>query len=286
MGLEQQVQQFTVDRPAKERAWFFCDPMKKLILRGKLPGAAGYDETIRLFRRLQSDGVPALDLLPAALPNSWMVNSRAPSSTFQYWMTENFKETWASLLALLDKASDGLGALTESEQNRMQTCVSSLCIRENGIADLSKVLSLLKPDVVPLMDDAAIHFATGLVQRPESANKNSSPSRAFLPMLRWFEEATRQAKEELDALASAYPLGDLGAAQVLDRLLWFDSWGFHLFRTKPEWVWIQDADRAAVVLEEAPAATLRAAPRDPVDLGEAPVSDWSQRCLAKLASLP
>jgi hypothetical protein len=285
MDSEQDTACLTLNRPWATTRWLVASPSEKLVARGKLPGAAGYDETIRLFRRLRAQGVSSVELLPAALPNSWMVNSRAPSAVFQYWMSAQFRPTWTRLLDLLDGAKEGIGALSEQQKQTLQTCVSSLCVKQNGIADLSKVLSLLAPDVVPLMDDAAVHFALNLVERPADVRVNKSPSRAFLPMLEWLAAAQQEREAELNALAASYPLGSLSAAQILDRLLWFESWGYHLFRTQPAWVWVRDEQDEAILNVNRPEVEPAPSVHSAIELAAEGKDLWSDQCRTDLNTL-
>jgi hypothetical protein len=84
---------------------------------------------------------------------------------------------------------------------------------------VSKVLALLVPDVAPLMPPAARAFALG----------DDAPA-DFGAMMDWFVEAVLAWREPLEATAAAFDGATLDAAQVLDRLLWFDSEGHKLFR--------------------------------------------------------
>ena len=117
-----------------------------------------------------------------------------------------------------------------------------------GLAAVTKVLAALRPQLVPLMDDAALWFALESPSRPESAETPSAPSTLFLPMLDWFADAVRLSERALVAVAVRHPDAVLDAAQVLDRLLWVESWGYRLARSgEARWWSVEDGEAAGVV---------------------------------------
>src|SRR5206468_279724 len=63
--------------------WKIERAAEKLRLRAELPGACAYDHAAAALSRARAAGIPARELLPAALPASWLVNARVPSETFQ-----------------------------------------------------------------------------------------------------------------------------------------------------------------------------------------------------------
>ena len=202
----------------------------KLRLRGGLPGAFGYDRAADGFRTAKNRGVPIIDLLPAAMPASWMVNNRAPSPVFRRWLTSPLLEAWSSLLAMLQGGPDSWQGLGGPARDEVAATVVTLSIDGQGPCALSKVLALLVPETVPLMDDAAVARMTGLVDVPDTAERPRAPPDVFVPTLDAFSEAVLQHEETLIELARGYDLCPLDASQVLDRLIWFDSWGHRHFK--------------------------------------------------------
>ncbi|MDP9151652.1 MAG: hypothetical protein M3O36_17155, partial [Myxococcota bacterium] len=91
----------------------------------------------------------------------------------------------------------------------------------NAVEAISKVLALLVPERVPLMPAAARAFALG-----GSASDEAS---AFVAMIQWFRSAVEAGRADLAAWARAHDEVPLCAAQVLDRMLWFDSEGHRHF---------------------------------------------------------
>jgi hypothetical protein len=202
---------------------------RKLLARGGLPGAYGYDLAAGAFRKARRAGVPARDLLAPALPASWMVNARAASPTFQRWLTPPFPERWADLLERLEGGPARWLALGAADRAAVGRALRDLAIDDQGVAAASKTLALLCPETVPLMDDAAIAFAIGGVPEPDGPDDPRAGPEWFTPMLDWFARAVLGAEAALADLARGYPLAALEPAQVLDRLLWFDSFGHRLF---------------------------------------------------------
>lgn len=232
----------------------------KLQVRGRLPGAFGFDLAADRYRAARRAGLAAIDLLPMALPGSWMVNNKVPSPVFYRWLQPHAREHWAALLELLDGDAARWLARTPDERARVDACLRALAgldVAARGgspegpapgtAAGLSKVLALLCPDLVPLMDDAALHFALGSVPRPDTAETPSADTTHVLPMLDWFARAVLDNTPALAALAAAHELAPLSPAQVLDRLLWFETWGYRVCRNPTPWWWVSDGVREAIV---------------------------------------
>lgn len=214
---------------APERRHVIEDADAKLVWRGSLPGASTYDRAADVLRRLQANGASAVDLLPVALPASWMVNAKATSRAMQRWQQKPMVDVWAALLELVavDMAPDGWLATPVEEKDMIVKLVTALATGADGatLTAVTKVLALLRPQLVPLMDDAAIAFALGLVPMPETAEKPSAPPSAFVPMLDWFARAVVDNDESLVGIAARHTAVTLDQTQVLDRLLWVESWG-------------------------------------------------------------
>lgn len=208
------------------------DPDAKLLWRGGLPGASTYDRASHALRMLQAQGAAAIDLLPLALPASWMVNAKATSHAMQRWLSPPAMEAWA---VILEGIGFGLApaewlALPAAERDAIAGAIAALANGEHGatLAAVSKVLALLRPQIVPLMDDAALWFALEHVAEPSTADAPSAPASAFAPMIDWFAQQLIACDSALIAIAVRHDRAVLDAAQTLDRLVWVESWGHRL----------------------------------------------------------
>jgi len=251
--------------PEHSEPWHLGMPHAKLQVRGRLPGAFGFDLAAASYREARRLGVAPVDFLPMALPGSWMVNNKVPSPVFYRWLQPHNRDLWALLLELLDGDCERWLARSADDRASVEAAVHSLAAQDASArtgasggptpgtaAGLSKVLALLCPDTVPLMDDAAIHFALGTVPRPDTADTPTAGPGHFIPMLDWFATAVRVATPALTQLADDYELAPLSPAQVLDRLLWFETWGYRVCRTPSPWWWVCDGTRDAIVPMPAP----------------------------------
>jgi hypothetical protein len=204
--------------------WLFVDADAKLAFRATLPGAYGFDQAAHTLRALQADGVAAIDLLPLALPVTWMVNSKATSRAFRAWLVPPARSLWDALLAQLNVSLDEWKTLGD-ERDAIGMMVTRLAMVEDaGLGAVAKVLGLLRPQLVPLMDDAAVAFAIGAVEAPAEEKASAGPE-VFLPMIDWFAEQVTSAEPVLIELAKRHKQAVLDAPQVLDRMLWMDAWG-------------------------------------------------------------
>jgi hypothetical protein len=202
------------------------DPLAKLDARGSLPGAYGYDLGAHGMRMARARGVPPMALLACAMPGSWMVNCRAPSPVFRAWLSPPLPDVWGGLYELLSGGPESWLSRSSEERAAVTTLVSALCIEGHGVAAVSKVLAYWVGESVPLMDDAMLSLALGAVAEPATADDPKAKAEHFVPAMDWFSKRALDHEAELIALARAYTLAPLDAAQVLDRLLWVESWGW------------------------------------------------------------
>lgn len=220
----------TVDGAANQ-PFVIENPDEKLRWRGCLPGASTWDRAAHTLRALQSDGVDAVALLPVALPASWMVNSRASSRAMQRWLTTPSVAAWSTVLDTIGFAmSPDEWLVLEAGRRELvtaaiQSLISAAEADGGSLAAVTKVLALLRPQLVPLMDDAALWFSCNLVAEPATADAPKAGASAFAPMLDWFAGQVLAGEAPLIALAAKHELAVLDAAQTLDRLLWMESWG-------------------------------------------------------------
>ena len=251
--------------------WHLGMARSKLQIRGRLPGAFGFDLAADTHRAARRAGLAGADLVRLALPGSWMVNNKTTSVVFQQWLQPAVRDTWERVVDLLSGDSHTWLARTASERAELQQHLALLSDLERaarGLPDrpapgtacsLSKVLALLCPDTVPLMDDAALWFALDVVQRPDTADLPGAKIDNFIPMLDWFARAVQACSPQLSELAADYTLAPMSPAQLLDRLLWFETWGFRVCRTPTPWWWVVDGEREAIVpvpgRDPAPAGT-------------------------------
>jgi len=280
--------------PDEPRAWRLGMAAAKLQVRGRLPGAFGFDLAADTYRKARRAGLAPADLVPLALPGSWMVNNKVPSPVFQRWLQPALAPVWTRLALLL--GDDAWLARGPDERAQVEADLYSLArhdaaARNPGVAPpaeppgaaagLSKVLALLCPDTVPLMDDAALHFALGAVPRPDTADTPGAGPGLFVPMLDWFARAVLANAAALAELAAGYPHAPLSPAQVLDRLLWFETWGYRVCRQPAPWAWVAEGEREAIVPVPTPGPGAAGAR---VDLATVTDAAWAETAREGLAA--
>jgi len=223
--------EITRTRAGKDERLVIEEPLEKLRWRGSLPGASVWDRNAHVLRALQANGVEASALLSLAMPSSWMVNAKASSILMQRWLAKPAVEAWIHLLDVLEysMSAEEWRELSEEKRRSLVDALGVLVVGHEkdgaSLVAVTKVLALLRPQLVPLMDDAALWFALDLVPEPATADAPTAKVTAFLPMLDWFVRETSAHEDELVALAAAHDLAVLDGPQVLDRLLWVESWG-------------------------------------------------------------
>lgn len=224
--------------------WIGVGAVEKLALRGRLPGAFSYDCAVRGLARARAAGVAASELLANAFAASWLVNGGTPSPIFRKWLAPPFVEVWSEIANAL--ATTPWSELGPEDRAPLGTALGALMIDGQGVGPVSKALAALAPDAVPLMPDAALCFATGAATRVANADAQTAGAAAFAPMMDWF---TKQVGSSAKELADIGRDASLTPAQVLDRLLWFDSAGYMYFE---DWFWVRDGAREAIVKIAAP----------------------------------
>jgi len=217
---------FQVSLPARQ--WNVMSGAEKLLARVSLPGAYVYDRCAEGLQRSRARGMDVDDRLAAALPASWLLNSQAPSPVLQRWLGTSLRDAWRALVPLVEGGPEAWLARPDDQRQQAQRWVSQLCSEGQCLAEVAKVLALLAPETVPLMDDAAVAFVTGGVPVPEREEDRRAGPEHFLPMMDAFTRAVVDAQDPLRALCKTHPFVLLEPAQALDRLLWFDSWGIRL----------------------------------------------------------
>lgn len=272
-----------LQRPAG--AWNLLQPFEKLVLRGQLPGAFGYDRAAHSLRVLRAQGASVRELLPLALPTSWMVNNTAPSPVFRKWLADDSVAAWESLARALAGGYAGWIEAPPPARAEVTAAARALAIDGHGSAAVSKVMALVAPECVPLMDDAALAFALGVVPLPKTADKPTAGPEHFVPMLDWFARAVIDNEHTLIELAREYDLAVLDAPQVLDRLLWMETWGWRITLAgrgdSPRWWWLRDGSNEGIVVVPGPHPEL--SPDAPVDLATHPDTPWRSTARATLA---
>jgi hypothetical protein len=208
----------TVNLPTG-RVWELNDVARKLSLRAALPGARVFDLSADALRIAKAKGVPDSARLPLALPGSWLVNSPAQSIVFRRWALMPQRALFLELVALFDPPR--LGAPDDSTCARLASLVEDLGKEPTVVEAVSKAAALLVPHALPLMPPLAVAFVLG----PDAALDATS----FVAMARWFGDAVEANWDALTECAAQHREVPLDAAQVLDRLLWFDSDGYKHF---------------------------------------------------------
>jgi hypothetical protein len=196
--------------------WHVRDPEKRLELRARLPGAFVYDQSAHSLRNSKARGTPVAERLPLAFAASWLVNNPASSRVLRRWSEPPQIDVWIALVGALEGPLESGG-----EWAPVKALVKRLGDEPTLIETVSKVLALLVPSAVPLMPEPARKFLLG-----EGAGSGVD---AFATIGDWFVREARTHAAELDDWASRHEEAKLEAAQVLDRLLWFDSEGHRHF---------------------------------------------------------
>ncbi len=208
------------------------DPLKLLSQRATLPGAYGYDHSAHALRVAAAKGVPLADRLALALHGSWMVNSRATSPVFRRWLQAAVRPAWEVLDEVLRDGPEAWLSLDAEGRTVTAQAVAALADDDVGVAAVSKVLALLYPQTMCLMDDHAIAFLGLAFEVPAGEEKGTAPPSFFVPTLDAFAKAMVANREALTALAAAHTDAVLDATQVLDRVIWVASYGQRFFRGK------------------------------------------------------
>jgi hypothetical protein len=196
--------------------WQIRDAEKRLSLRARLPGAFVFDVSANCLRNAKARGAPALERIPLAFSGSWMVNSPASSKVMRRWSLPPQFDVWIALVGALEGPLESPG-----EWAPVKALIGRLGDEPFLIEAVSKVLALLLPQIVPLMPEPARKFLLG-----DGAGADAD---AFVQIADWFVQTTRTEAATLDEWAASHEEVTLERAQVLDRLLWFDSEGYRHF---------------------------------------------------------
>ncbi|MBK6460601.1 MAG: hypothetical protein IPF92_06285 [Myxococcales bacterium] len=193
---------------------------EKLNLRAGLPGAFLFDQAAHALRRARPT-LPLEARLDLALASSWLVNSPAPSPALRALATPPWREVLLALALALEALPDepvaGSPELAEIAAAVDQLSEALGTRRAQGTEALSKLLALLVPECVPLLPEPACRHLLGEPPLAQGAR--------FIGALLVFRRATNALYGELVAVARDHDAAVLDAAQVLDRVLWFDSEG-------------------------------------------------------------
>lgn len=204
------------------RTWNVDDVLRKLSQRAGLPGARVYDLSADSLRQAKELGLSNDARLPLACPGSWLVNSPAASVVFRRWVLPPSHAILVDLLSRFDPPE--MGPLADETKAAFREAIPHLGKEPILVEALSKMLALLVPHAIPLMPPLAVTFVLG----PEAL----PPADTFVAMADWFGRAVEEHWDELTGWAAGHAEVRLDAAQVLDRVLWFDSDGFKHFPGK------------------------------------------------------
>ncbi len=196
---------------------------KKLTLRAGLPGAYLYDQATHALRQARAKGLSLDTRLSLAFASSWLVNSPAPSPTLRAMARPPLRPL---LVAIGEALEDLPETLDEASRAELAGAVDALSAsfgdkRVQGAEIVSKLFALLVPETVPLLPDPACAY---LLTEPPAA-----PGPRFVAALEVFRAATFALYTDLVEIAKGHDEAVLDAAQVLDRVLWFDSEGHRHF---------------------------------------------------------
>lgn len=271
-------------------SWTVYVPHDKLAVRAALPGAFGFDQAVHAVRVARARGVAPEDLVSLAMPTSWMVNNKAPSTVFQRWLKAPLADVWGALIELLSCGYERFPELDATSREAITAGVRALSIDGQGAAAVSKVLAIVCPETVPLMDDAALWFALGAPAAPTTADAPTADAASVVPMLDWFSREVTAHTADLIDLARGHGAAVLDAPQVLDRLLWMESWGWRILRspapTATRWFHVQDGTREGILPLGGPHPEVAlASPLARHTLGDFEDSHWRRAAREALADI-
>lgn len=216
-------------------AWPIVLPEIKLRLRARLPGAFSFDAAARGLRAARAAGVPAEQLLAAAMAGSWLVNSAIRSPVMQKWLTPAYRKPWEIVIAGLegDALSDPPNLETRAN---VEQALEAIVKAGAPVGAVTKVLSLIVTEPIPLMPDAAVAHVLRAVPIPTEPDAQTAPVKVFFPMIDRVRASTKKHLALLSGFAHVDP--SLRPGDVMDRLLWFDSIGYRNFRNdQGAWAW-------------------------------------------------
>ena len=205
------------------RAFSLSTAEKKLSLRAGLPGAYLFDQAAHALRQARGKGLSLDARLDLAFASSWLVNSPATSPVLRAFSRPPLRPVVVALAEAIEELGDDMGLESEREISGAVDALS-LALGDKsaqGAEVVSKILALLLPETVPLLPEPACRHLLG---EPPAA-----PGERFTKALVVFRTATFALYTDLVAVAKGHEDAVLDAAQVLDRVLWFDSEGFRHF---------------------------------------------------------
>jgi hypothetical protein len=207
--------------------WHLENVVHKLTLRAGLPGARVYDLAADALRASRAAGVSREHRLALALPGSWMVNSPAISRVMRRWALEPVRRSLLALVQLVEDGPDGWQDETAARAQVLARLLPTLGDEPYLLEATSKVLALLAPELVPLLPAPALAFLLGADAPADAAS--------LARVLDCFAAWSIELEDDLAGVAAELGragLPPLDPAQVLDRLLWFDSEGHRHFTAK------------------------------------------------------
>lgn len=207
------------------RSFSLVHANEKLSLRAGLPGAYLFDQAAHALRQARGKGLALDPRLDLAFASSWLVNSPATSVVLRAFSRPPLRPVVVAIATALEDLPDELDEGTERELTGAIDVLSGALGEKSlqGAEVLSKLLALLSPETVPLLPEPACRHLLG--------EPPATPGARFVTGLRVFRAATFALYTDLVTVAKAHEEAVLDAAQVLDRVLWFDSEGFRHFPT-------------------------------------------------------
>jgi hypothetical protein len=232
-----------------DRAWAIAFALAKLRARGRLPGAAAYDHVARGFDAARRAGADALDLMPAAMASSYLLNTSARSGTFAAWLADPARAAFEDLVVRLDVDASEWVAFSAERRAAVVELATQLA-PDGGLAALTKVLALLCPRLVPAMPDDVIAWLAGEPPSDSSADHDAdAQTRGTGAILMTLDRFAAIALENTEVLRALGEGEGLAPAAVLDRLLWFEACGHRHFHegSGVGWWWVRDGAHEAIV---------------------------------------
>jgi hypothetical protein len=217
-----QTEPYIVLEPPGKKPRLVCSMAEKLAQRASLPGARSFDRLVHQLRLGRAHGARLEEQLEPAFAGSWLLNSYLLSTTFARWGEPDLR---ACVVELARGLEQGVEARAHWQQ-----LLRRLDLGFPLAGPISKILAALVPSRVPVLSDAALSYLTGLETQSERGEEQTAGIDAFCEGVaafwRWLSPSVRVlARHESPVSDGAYV-----PAQVLDRLLWFEAWGYRHFR--------------------------------------------------------
>jgi hypothetical protein len=118
---------------------------------------------------------------------------------------------------------------TQGERTSVAHAIAQLAaFPGSSLSSITKILALLLPAQIPIMADSEAWLITDLIDAPTASDGERAGTELFAPIMNWYDAEQAALGTQLNELAAAHQLAPLLPRQVLDRLVWYASWGANI----------------------------------------------------------